>query len=199
MFKPSLPSKEILHEYSTRVKTVVKLILRVMAESLNLEETDYFISQFGEKMGIYCRCCHYPSSSRPGPVFGLRPHSDNSVITIISQGGDVEGLELLKDDQWIKVPTNPDVLLIMVGDLMEIMSNGRFKSSVHRVVAHRERERISTILFYMLDPEKEIGPPEELLKEGSPRMYRDLKVKDYIDAHLKSYSEGKRGIDWAKA
>uniref|UniRef100_A0A1D1Y731 Protein SRG1 n=1 Tax=Anthurium amnicola TaxID=1678845 RepID=A0A1D1Y731_9ARAE len=196
-FWPDNPTsfREIVHELSARSEMVVKQILRAISKSLDLEEA-HFISQFGEKMAMLCRFCHYPSCSRPDPVLGLRPHSDNSVLTVILQG-DEEGLEILKDNVWLMVPSNPDVLLVLMGDLMEIMSNGMFKSAVHRVVSPSE-ERTSTALFYALDPEKEIGPAEKLLKDGKPRLYRDLKVQDYLDVHLKRFSEGKRSIDWAK-
>uniref|UniRef100_A0A1D1YZW3 Protein SRG1 n=1 Tax=Anthurium amnicola TaxID=1678845 RepID=A0A1D1YZW3_9ARAE len=198
-FWPDNPSsfRETVHEYAARVKMVVQLILRAMAKSLDLEETQ-FLGQFWEGMDIYSRFSHYPCCPRPELVLGLKPHADNSVVTVILQGGDAEGLEILKDNLWVRVPNNPEVLLVQMGDIMEIMSNGAFKSSVHRVVTHSEKERFSTSLFHQPGLEKLIGPAEGLLGDGKPRLYRDFKFKDYIEVHLKGYLEGKRTIDWAK-
>uniref|UniRef100_A0A0E0DX35 Isopenicillin N synthase-like Fe(2+) 2OG dioxygenase domain-containing protein n=1 Tax=Oryza meridionalis TaxID=40149 RepID=A0A0E0DX35_9ORYZ len=52
-----------------------------------------------------------------------------------------------------------------------IMSNGIFKSPVHRVVTNAMKERLSVGLFYDIDPEKEIEPAAQL--------YKKVKSKDY--------------------
>ncbi|CAA7397652.1 unnamed protein product [Spirodela intermedia] len=190
---------QTLHEYVAKVNTVAQLIIEAMARSIGLDET-HFIAQLGEEREIYCRFSYYPPCQRPDLVLGLKPHSDNSAITMILQDGDVEGLELLSEDGgWVSVPSNPDVLLVVVGDLMEIMSNGSFKSPVHRVVINSNKDRISASLFFAMKPEKLIGPAEGLLKEeGKQRLYRDLIVKDYLDAHLNAFEEGKQAINWAR-
>lgn len=79
---------------------------------------------------------------------------------------------------------------------MQISSNGIFKSLVHRVVTNSEKERISLVVFYIPEIDKEIEPFEELVDESRPRLYK--KVKNYPDIYLRLYQQGKRPIEAAK-
>lgn len=82
---------------------------------------------------------------------------------------------------------------------MQLMSNGIFKSPVHRVVTNSQRERMSLAMFYTPEPEKEIEPDDRLVNESQPRLY--TKTKNYIDIYFKNFQNfqhGKRSTDAAK-
>ncbi|KAK2631523.1 hypothetical protein EUGRSUZ_L02796 [Eucalyptus grandis] len=76
------------------------------------------------------------------------------------------------------------------------MTNGVFKSPVHRVLSSSERDRISLAVFYTPEPNKEIGPEEALITEERPKAYKT--VKDYADVHWDYYQQGSRAIHVAK-
>lgn len=76
------------------------------------------------------------------------------------------------------------------------MSNGIFKSAVHRAVVNSEKARMSVVVFCMPDPEKDIGPLEKLIDEKRPKLYQS--VKNYPIVHLQYYQNGKRAIDAIK-
>lgn len=78
------------------------------------------------------------------------------------------------------------------------MSNGTFKSPVHRVVTNAGKERLSVAMFYALDPERELGPAAGLIDEERPRLYKTVKTKDYLAVLFETFAKGKRAIDWAK-
>lgn len=78
------------------------------------------------------------------------------------------------------------------------MSNGAFKSPVHRVVANAAEERISLAMFYGLDPEKEINPAADLLHDEQPALYKKVKVKDYMAGFYAHFVRGTRVIDSIK-
>jgi isopenicillin N synthase-like dioxygenase len=78
------------------------------------------------------------------------------------------------------------------------MSNGIFKSPVHRAVANAEKERISLAMFHGLDPEKDIEPATDLLHEEQPAQYRKLKAKEYLAGFYEHFSRGTRFIDAVK-
>ncbi|KAE8690959.1 2-oxoglutarate and Fe(II)-dependent oxygenase superfamily protein isoform 1 [Hibiscus syriacus] len=107
----------------------------------------------------------------PDLVLGVKPHADGSAITMLLQDKEVEGLQVLKDDQWFNVPVVPQALLINVGDQVEIMTNGIFKSPLHRVVTNTERERITLAVICSPHPDQEIQPVEDLINETNPRLY----------------------------
>lgn len=183
----------ILEEYSVKMKRVTELTSKAMAKSLNIEE-NCFLTLFGEKAQYQARFNYYSRCQRPDLVLGLKPHSDGSGYTIIMM--DEEGLQILKDEKWFTVPKISEALLVLMGDQMEIMSNGIFKSPVHRVVASSERERISMAVFYTPEVNKEIGPEDSLTNEETSKLFK--KVKNYADIHWGFYQKGERALHVAK-
>ncbi|KAJ6435757.1 hypothetical protein OIU84_000888 [Salix udensis] len=162
--------REILQEYTTKLKVIVEVVLKAMARSLNLEENCFS---------------------------GQKPHADGSAITIVLQDKEVEGLQFLNDDQWFRVPVQlPHALLINVGDHIEVMSNGVFKSPVHRVVTNSERERTSVAVFCTPDPDNDIEPVDGVVSETRPRLYK--KMEDYQSKYLQYYQKGRRPIESVK-
>ncbi|XP_059432913.1 jasmonate-induced oxygenase 2-like [Corylus avellana] len=186
---------DILDDYTIKLGKVTEVVLKGMARSLNLED-DCFLEQYGKRAKMTAKFNYYPKCPRPDLVLGIKPHADGSGITILLQDKEVEGLQFQKDNQWFKVPIIPEALLINVGDQAEIMSNGIFKSPVHRVVTNSERERISLAVFCIPEPENEIEPVDGLVNESSPRLYR--KMKNYAAIYFQYYQQGKRPIDAAK-
>ncbi|PWA45387.1 Non-heme dioxygenase N-terminal domain-containing protein [Artemisia annua] len=117
-------------------------------------------------------------------VFGLKPHADGTAITVLLQDKEIEGLQLLKDGQWVGVPIVRDALTINVGDQIEIMSNGVFKSRVHRALVNPKYERMTLAMFCMPHTEKGIGPVDELITDETPRLYKNVKYSlDFYFEH----------------
>ncbi|KAK9146380.1 hypothetical protein Sjap_006283 [Stephania japonica] len=111
---------------------------------------------------------------------------------------EVEGLQVFKDGKWIKVPVVPNAIIINVADQIEIISNGVYKSPVHRVITNSEKERLSLAVFYSPEMDKEIEPATKFITESMPRMFRKIKMKDYYEAFVLNTFRGARGIDWAR-
>lgn len=186
--------REVLHEYSTKLAKLNELILKAMAKSLNLEE-NCFLNQYGENATIIARYNLYPPCLRPDLVLGVKPHGDGSAVTFLLQDKEVEGLQVLKDDKWFRVPIIPNALLINAGDQVEIMSNGILKSPVHRVITNSERQRMTVAVFCVPQADKEIGTAEDLINENMPRLYKN--VANYVDLYFKYYQLGRRPIEAA--
>ncbi|XP_057538536.1 flavonol synthase/flavanone 3-hydroxylase-like [Amaranthus tricolor] len=189
--------RETLNEYAKNMRRVLEIILKAIAKSLSLEETTFYRECEGEQ-GIYmlARFNYYPPCSSPDLVFGLKPHSDVSAITILLQDNEVEGLQVQKDDQWFKVPIIPDALFINIGDQLEIMSNGILKSAMHKVVIDKDRERMSMAVACSPHPEKEIGPLGELIDQERPQSYKN--VKNYVRVYLQYSPTAERAINAMK-
>ncbi|XWS20468.1 hypothetical protein CRYUN_Cryun31cG0103900 [Craigia yunnanensis] len=135
------------------MRMVTELVSKSMAKSLQLEE-NCFLKQFGERAALQVRFHYYSCCQRPEIVLGLKPHADGSGHTIILQD-EVEGLQVLEKEQWFTVPTIPNALLVLMGDQMEIMTNGMFNSPVHGVETNREK-KTSVAVFYTPQEHKEI-------------------------------------------
>nr|POE89342.1 protein srg1 [Quercus suber] len=196
-FWPENPKvfRDILNDYTIKLSMVTAVILTAMARSLDLED-NCFLDQYGKEVKMGAGFNYYPKCPRPDLVTGLEEHADASAITFLLQDIEVEGLQFQKDNQWFKVPIIPVALLIIVGDQTEIMSNGIFKSPVHKVVTNSERERISLAVFCHPGLNEEIGPIDRLVDESRPRLYK--KVKNYASIFFEYYQQGKRAIEALK-
>lgn len=95
------------------------VLFKAMARSLNLEEGS-FSNQFGDHPLMQTRFNFYPPCSRPDLVLGVKPHTDRSGITVLLQDGEVEGLQILIDDRWVRVPVIPHAFLVNLGDQMQV-------------------------------------------------------------------------------
>ncbi|KAF3971083.1 hypothetical protein CMV_005290 [Castanea mollissima] len=189
-FWPENPSdfKDILHEYVVKLKGVMDILFKAMEKSLNLVEGS-FSSQFGDNSLIKARFNFYPPCSRPDMVLGVKAHSDRSGTTVLLQDDEVGGLQIFKDDEWINVPVIHHALVVNLGDQMQIMSNGIFKSPLHRVLTNTDKLRISVATFNEPEPDKEIGPVEQLIDEERPRLYRN--VKNFAAFNYECFQKGK--------
>ncbi|XP_059433486.1 protein SRG1-like [Corylus avellana] len=183
---------ETLHEYAMRTKSVVDLLYKAMAKSLELGE-DSFSKQFGDNTLMQARFNFYPPCCRPHQVLGVKPHTDRSGVTVLLQDGEVEGLQVLIEDKWVRVPIVPHALLVNLGDQMQIMSNGIFKSPMHRVVTNTEKMRMSVAMFNEPQPDREIGPVECLIDEKRPRLYRN--VTNYGAINYECFQKGKIALE----
>ncbi|PUZ61962.1 hypothetical protein GQ55_4G320300 [Panicum hallii var. hallii] len=199
-FWPARPPSlaRLLHEYALGSERVARRVLGAMARALGLGE-GFFLGRVGDKVASYARFTFYPPCPRPDLVHGLKPHTDNSVVTVLLLDPDVGGLQVLKDGRWVDVPVlGRGELLVVVGDEMEIMSNAAFRAPTHRVVARAGRERMTLALFYQPEPHRDLVPAEELVGEGRPARYKKLGAKTFADGFWDAFALGERTIDFLK-
>ncbi|KAL6905816.1 hypothetical protein ACP4OV_003417 [Aristida adscensionis] len=187
-----------LHEFTAESgERVARPLLGAMARAMGFREGVFLDQLGGEKATAWARYTFYPACPRPDLVNGLKPHTDNSVITVLLLDHAVGGLQVLKDGAWVDVPVLDHDLLVVLGDDIEIMTNGLLKAPVHRVVTS-ERERMSLVLFYAPAPEKVLQPVEELLAVGEKReaLYKNIKAHSYTDGFFDAFALGERAIDF---
>ncbi|KAE9447082.1 hypothetical protein C3L33_21019, partial [Rhododendron williamsianum] len=170
--------RQVMEQYAEEARKVCNHLLEALAESLSLEKHVFLENFDSENSEIKVRVNYYPPCPRPDLAMGQYPHSDASALTLLMQFGATGGLQVLKDAKWFTVPWPENTLLVSVGDLMEIMSNGRVKSPWHRVATLADVERFSVALFYNPPSEAEIEPVEG---EG-PRdeSYKKVVVGEYV-------------------
>uniref|UniRef100_A0A453KXJ8 Fe2OG dioxygenase domain-containing protein n=5 Tax=Aegilops tauschii TaxID=37682 RepID=A0A453KXJ8_AEGTS len=196
---PSHPEsfRDVLQEYASRTKKIRDLVLRSIAELLEIDE-DYFVNQISNKASGFARFNYYPPCPRPDLVLGLRPHSDGGLLTILFNDDNVGGLQIQRDGRWYNVPTKPHTLLINLADCLEIMNNGIFRSPFHRVVTNVEKDRLSLAVFYAVDAETMLEPAPGLLDDKRPSRYRKMLAKDFVAGLFEHFRQGKRFIDTLK-
>ncbi|OQU87044.1 hypothetical protein SORBI_3003G197200 [Sorghum bicolor] len=111
----------------------------------------------------------YPSCPRPELVWGLRAHTDAGGIILLLQDDVVGGLEFLKGGtHWVPVgPTKGGRLFVNIGDQIEVLSGGAYRSIVHRVAAGDQGRRLSVATFYNPGPDAVVAPAASIRREDA--------------------------------
>ncbi|KAG8087622.1 hypothetical protein GUJ93_ZPchr0010g9537 [Zizania palustris] len=127
----------------------------------------------------------YPECPQPELTLGMPPHSDYGFLTLVLQD-EVEGLQVMHSGDWLTVEPLPGSFVVNVGDHLEILSNGRYRSVLHRVRVNGRRPRVSVASFHSVAAERAVGPAAELVDdEHNPRRYMDTDFATFL-AYLAS-------------
>ncbi|KAK1301123.1 1-aminocyclopropane-1-carboxylate oxidase [Acorus calamus] len=173
---PSSPLnfKETMKEYRTELKKLAEKVMEAMDTNLGLQK-GYIKKSFSnddddnDEPFFGTKVSHYPPCPRPDLVTGLRAHTDAGGVILLYQDDEVGGLQILKNGRWIDVQPVKDAIVINTGDQIEVISNGRYKSVWHRVLAMKDGNRRSIASFYNPSYKATIAPAPELSgAEGYP-------------------------------
>ena len=127
----------------------------------------------------FLRLIKYPPlnpNDSPAP-FGSAPHTDHGFMTLVHQD-DTAGLEVLSSNgRWMPVNPVPNTLVLNVADMLSIISNGRWKSTPHRVILGPQ-PRESTAFFFDPDFDAKINPLVEI--RNSDNRSDPIRYGDYI-------------------
>ena len=148
---PDVPGlRDTLLAYMAAVTRLGHRLMEGLAVSLALPP-DYFATRYTADPLILFRLFNYPS--RPVPEgtdaqWGVGEHSDYGLLTILLQD-DVGGLQVRTSEGWIEAPPIPGSFVCNIGDMLDRMTGGRYRSTPHRVAINRSgRDRLSFPLFF---------------------------------------------------
>ncbi|KAK7399886.1 hypothetical protein VNO78_11080 [Psophocarpus tetragonolobus] len=191
-----LPFRDDLEAYSAELKKLAIQMVDLMANALNVEKKE-IRELFGEGSQSM-RMNYYPPCPQPELVMGLNPHSDGGGLTILLQINEVEGLQIKKDGSWIPIKPLPNAFIINLGDMMEVMTNGIYRSIEHRGTVNLEKERLSIATFYNPGREINIGPAPSLVSPETPALFKTISVPEYYRGYLSRELRGKSYLDTIK-
>uniref|UniRef100_A0A0E0MAN1 Fe2OG dioxygenase domain-containing protein n=1 Tax=Oryza punctata TaxID=4537 RepID=A0A0E0MAN1_ORYPU len=125
------------------------------------------------------RMNYYPPCQQFDKVIGLSPHTDVGGLTLLLQVNDVQGLQIKMVGKWFYVNAINGAIIVNIGDTLEILSNGKFRSVEHRAVVHPNKERLSAALFNYARENLVISPLPEFVKDGKVN-YRSISYRDLL-------------------
>ncbi|KAI4346114.1 hypothetical protein L6164_013193 [Bauhinia variegata] len=102
-------------------------------------------------------------------------------------------LQVNHDGKWVNIYTIPKSLFANVADQLEVVTNGRYKSVLHRAVLNNKATRIPVALIHAPEFDKVISPAQELLENEEP-VYKSMTYAEYYFLHQSTILEGKNKL-----
>ncbi|KAF3442328.1 hypothetical protein FNV43_RR16244 [Rhamnella rubrinervis] len=195
---PKLPStfRETLDIYSVELRDLAMRLIVQMEKALKVKEKE--VCELFEGGVQSMRMTYYPPCPQPEKVIGLAPHSDATGLAILLQVSDVEGLQVKKDGNWVPVKPLPNAFIVNIGDILEIITNGEYRSIEHRATTNLHKERFSLATFYSPRLESEIGPAHSFITEQSPPKYKRMGMQEYVRGYFSRELDSKSYLDAMK-
>ncbi|XP_027170525.1 1-aminocyclopropane-1-carboxylate oxidase 1-like [Coffea eugenioides] len=180
--------RTIMKEFAVRLEKLAEELLDLLCENLGLEKGYLKKAFYGSKGPNFgTKVSNYPPCPKPELIKGLRPHTDAGGVILLFQDDKVSGLQLLKGDQWVDVPPMKHSIVVNLGDQLEVITNGKYKSVLHRVIAQTDGNRMSLASFYNPGNDAVIYPaPAVLEKEAEER--KEVYPKFVFDDYMKLYA-----------
>ncbi|RDX84857.1 1-aminocyclopropane-1-carboxylate oxidase [Mucuna pruriens] len=176
--------RKAMMEFAQKLEKLAEVLLDLLCENLGLEKGYLKKALYGSKGPNFgTKVANYPPCPRPELVKGLRAHTDAGGIILLLQDDKVSGLQLLKDGQWLDVPPMRHSIVVNLGDQLEVITNGKYKSVEHRVIAPTDGTRMSIASFYNPASDAVIYPAPPLLEtkaEETDKVYPTFVFEDYM-------------------
>ncbi|KAK4482810.1 hypothetical protein RD792_009980 [Penstemon davidsonii] len=177
--------REIMMEYSKQVMELGLKLFELLSEALGLDPNH--LKEMDCAKGLYVTAHYYPPCPEPDLTLGLSNHTDSGFLTLLLQD-QIGGLQVLHKNEWVDVPFLPCALVLI--------TNAKFKSLYHRVLANNIGPRISVAFFFRMHLQESsnsrlYGPIKELLSEENPPIYKEVRAEEVVEYR---YTKGLNGI-----
>ncbi|CAN4092863.1 unnamed protein product [Withania somnifera] len=172
--------REISLEYINHVTKLRDILLGLLSEALGLRINHLKATECAIQQWVACH--YYPACPQPELALGVVKHTDPTFLTVLLQDQS-GGLQVMRNNQWADVEPIEHGLVVNIGDLLQqILSNDKFISATHRVLANKLGPRISVVSFFngRFESPRMYGPIKELISDEQPALYKEFQVADYV-------------------
>ncbi|KAK5840799.1 hypothetical protein PVK06_009703 [Gossypium arboreum] len=177
---PSEPDicKDAIGQYLKGMHEVELGLAKAISTILGHEET-YIAKEFKLEAGFDMAILNlYPPSLQSKGSIGLAEHTDPGFFVSLIQNVN-GGLQMLSHKgNWITVHIPRNTIFIGIGDHLEILTNGKYKSHIHQVILNNNKvKRISMATLHGPSLDTFVAPTPEFIDESHPPNYRGMTYK----------------------
>ncbi|KAB2078239.1 hypothetical protein ES319_A06G148800v1 [Gossypium barbadense] len=181
-----------VNDYILAVKRLAFEVVEIMADGLEIEPRNVLSRLLRDEKSDSCfRLNHYPPCPQLQALsgrnlIGFGEHTDPQIISIL-RSNNTSGLQIcLRDRTWVSVPPDQTSFFISVGDTLQVMSNGRLRSVLHRVLTDSMKSRVSMIYFGGPPMSEKIVALPCLMAKGEESLYKEFTWWEYKTCAYKS-------------
>ncbi|KAJ7953272.1 2-oxoglutarate-dependent dioxygenase [Quillaja saponaria] len=159
--------REVIEMYGKAIYKLAVDLGQKISESLGLA------GDFFKDWPCQFRINKYNFTPESVGTLGVQTHTDSSFLTILQEDENVGGLEVMEKSSGAYIPVQPSsgTLLVNLGDVATVWSNGRFYNVKHRVQCKEATIRVSIATFLLGPKEGVLETPLELVDSDHPRLY----------------------------
>ena len=156
LFPPDIPGfRQNVLEYMSAMTALGHRLMSGIALGLGLDES-YFHEHYTADPLTLFRIFHYPPSADVDS-WGVGEHTDYGLLTILRQD-EAGGLEVKSRRGWVEAPPIPGSFICNLGDMLDRMTGGLYRSTPHRVRNRGGRARLSFPFFFDPNFQSEVHP-----------------------------------------
>jgi isopenicillin N synthase-like dioxygenase len=164
LWPAALPElRDAVESWTAAMEQLGRVVCRALALALG-QATTRFDQMLTPHPEILVKIIRYPGADGTQRQ-GVGEHRDTGLVTFVAQDGR-GGLQVNLDDEWIDVPPQPGAFVVNLGEMMQLLTNGYFAATVHRVVSPPPgADRVSIAYFFNPKLEATLAPldlPPEL-------------------------------------
>lgn len=175
--------QETVYGWYLDARAAARQLFVALAEMYDLDPQT-FARLESERSSSMMRLLRYPPNEgqTADHIVGISAHTDYEAFTLMSQTA--PGLQLLhRNGEWIEAPVLEDRFIVIVGDMLEFLTNGHLRATRHRV-ADTAWERYSLILFNAFDADAVIAPLPQFVTADNPARYEPTTQVAHINGEV---------------
>ncbi|XP_031110497.1 bi-functional coumaroyl CoA and feruloyl CoA ortho-hydroxylase F6H2-1-1-like [Ipomoea triloba] len=186
-------------EFSKWAKPLARKLVEMLVRGLGVKAIDQTLEPV--LMGKIAVVLNYypPCPPNPNLTIGCCRHCDICTITMLLQD-DTGGLYVRgrDSDKWVHVAPVRGALAVNIGNSLQFMSNGRYKSVEHCAAVDSCKTRVSVPMFVNPSFDSVVEPLPETLDAGEKPAYKAFRFSDYWDYFMTTRPSGKAFIEYAR-
>ena len=160
LFPAQVPElRDAVLAYLDALTGLGQAVLRGVALSLGLD-ADYFAARYTAHPTILLRVFRYPAVPAGDRGWGVGEHTDYGLLTLLAQD-DNGGLQVASPSGWVDAPPLAGTFVANIGDMLDRLTGGWYRSTPHRVRNVSGRDRYSYPFFFDPDFTAMIPPPPD--------------------------------------